>query len=147
MWSRRVEWLSRAAARDGTVRVATVLQQAVVEDDRAGNGKVEREPGRDADYVAALRKDRGRQAGALGAENVGGVQRVAERGEVDRIVQQFDPDQGAFAGQGDCISIGVAPERNVGRGVSRVGLATGARVEAGADGEAEGGAEGVGSAE
>ncbi len=72
---------------------------------------------------------------------------MAEARQLDRLVEQLDPHQHAAFRQGDRVRPGEAPQRHMRRGVGGVGEPAGAGVEAGADGEAERRAEGVGGAQ
>ena len=84
-----------------------------------------------------------RQARTFRPQNIGGAQRMTEAGQRRGVVQQLHAHQRAAAGQRQLVDRGVAEERHVGRRVGGVGLAAGTCVPAGADGEAERGAEGV----
>ena len=79
-------------------REAAEAQQPIVHHDRAGGREVDAEAGRDPHHVRAARQHRGRQRAALGTENVGGIQRMAEAREQGRLVEQLDADQGAALG-------------------------------------------------
>ena len=130
-------------AADRALGEAAVLQQAIVQHQRAGHRQVEREPGRDPHHVAAAPQHGRRQAGSLRAQHIGGVHRMAERRQVGGIVQQFDADQHAALRQAQRLEVRKAPQRHVLRRIGGVGQAAGAGVEAGAHDEAERGAEGV----
>ena len=79
---------------------AAVLQQPIVQNQRAGYREIEREAGGNAHDMAAARQHRRRQSGSLRPEHVGSVQRMAERRQVGGVVQQFDADQHAALRQG-----------------------------------------------
>ena len=98
---------------------AAVLEQAVVQDDCAGDREVEGEAGGDAHHVLAAGQQRGRQAGAFGPEHVGGGQRVAEAGQVDRVLQQLHADQRASARQGERVEAGDSARTARGRACRR----------------------------
>jgi hypothetical protein len=53
----------------------------------------------DADDMIAPGDHRRRQRAALGAEHIGGIQRVAEARQLDRLLEQLHADQGAALGQ------------------------------------------------
>ena len=122
---------------------ATRFEERVTAAAVAGDGEVEGEAGWDLDGVCAACEQRWREAAAFGPEHVGGGERMPEARQFDCVVQQFHADQGAFPRQGELFDGSVAPERHVAGRVGGVGLAAGARVPSGGDGEAEGSREGV----
>ena len=109
------------AAADRALGEAAVLQQPVVQHQRAGHRQVEREAGRDPHDVAAALQH-GRATGRI-APAPAHRRRSADGGtRAGRgVVQQFDPDQHAALRQAQRIEVGKAPERHVVRRVGGVG--------------------------
>ncbi len=129
----------RSGPREPTGRSAKppVLQQPVVQHQSPGHRQVQRESGRNSDDVVAPLQQCGRQPGALRPQNIGGIQRVAEGRQIDRVLQQLDADQGAAARQRQVGHGWITPHRHMQGRVGGVRGAGRARIPAGADGEAE----------
>ncbi len=91
--------LGRPAARNGPRREPPMLQQPVIQHDRPRNRQVQREPRRDTHHMTAPRPHRLRQPRPLRPQHIRCVQRMPERRQVHRIVQQLDPHHHAFPRQ------------------------------------------------
>ena len=76
-------------------------RHAVVHHDRAGDREIDAKACRDAHGVIAAGDHCRRQRAALGAEHIGGIQRVAEARQQGRLVEQLHADQGAALRQRD----------------------------------------------
>ena len=143
-WPRGTGWAGGLAlAADRTLGEATVLEQAIVQHQRADHRQIERESGGNLHDVPAALQHGGRQAGPLGSQHVGGVHRMTERRKVRGVVQQLHSHQHAMLRQAKRLDVRKAPERHVLRCRGGVGESAGARIEAGADDEAERSVEGV----
>lgn len=116
---------------------------AVIQDQRAGDPDIDAEPGRNPDDEIAPFGQARRQAAALWSQDIGGAQGMAEGGQGDGVVGQFDADQAAALGQAELGQSGIAIERQMERCVGGVDAAHLGQVEPGADHEAEAGAEGM----
>ena len=77
-WTCARRCLGRAAGAHRPRREAAEAQQPVVHHDRTGDREIDAKAGRDPHDVIAARDHRRRQRAALGAEHVGGVQRMAK---------------------------------------------------------------------
>jgi hypothetical protein len=118
------------------------LSVSVVHQDRAGGREVDAKAGRDLHDTVAACDHRGRERAALGPEHVSRVERVTKAGQLDRLVQELDPDQLAAARQHQLLNASEAVERQLQLGLRCVGKRAGHGVM-GIDQEHEAGAEGV----
>lgn len=116
---------------------------AVVDDQGAGNADVDAELHRDFDDVVAAGDKLGGKAALLGAEDIGGAQGMAEDGEIDGFVEEFDADKRAVFRQGEIIELFMRVERHVDVGVRGVGRFDVGVVYGGVDREEETRAKGV----
>ena len=110
------------ALGDRARRMAAEAQQPVVHDQRAGDAEIDREAGRDLHHVVAERLHIGRQALALGAQDVGRLARMAEDRQLDRVVGDLDADQPAAQRQAEGFEVGEIVGRHRARRVGGVGL-------------------------
>ena len=127
---------------DGARAEAAKRAQAVIHDDGARGGEIEREGGGDAHQMLAARGKLGRERAALGAEHIGRAQRVWKTRQIVRLLQNLDPDQATAFRQSE---IGEAPpmiKREMRPGLRRV-VTDLDRGLVGADGEDEARAEGM----
>ena len=83
---------------DGTRGKAPERAQAVIHDDGAGRGDIERESRRNPHEMLAARRQFGGQHPALGTEHIGRALGMGEAREIVGLVKDFDPDQAASFG-------------------------------------------------
>ena len=87
--------LGRPADGNRAAGEAAEAAQAIVHDDGAGRGHVQRKGGWDADEMGATGDQRGAEHAAFRPEHIGGLHRMGEGRELDRIVDELDANEAA----------------------------------------------------